>query len=1445
MQSQGVQDALDSIIAWLTLAESQFKNIQRPASLIRERLEEQLREQRVFQSDIETHVSSIDSVYLSASELISSSSNARVAKRIESKLQDVRSRFEKLYDKSQKRLVFLEDIYTQLQGFNEEAKQFEEWYSGIVDILESRDLPKLSIEEYSHRMREVAKNRDDKRGLFEDVIKNGKELVNQRDVIDTAPVRDRVKAMENQWRDLNSILDEKQKLSKQRSEQLNTYESLREQVYEWLHKIEHKVARLESVAVEIETLKKQNDELKPITKEYRDYAGTIDKINDVGMLYDSLLRGDRSDSPSRRRSQGYSPTKRTSIAVSPRKFLFFIQFFSEFYLLFYVLILNPIYSVRRPSQDGRSPSPTKALSPLSPGGSSGFSSRRSSQDGFHLDDLSPVQQQLSEINNRYSLLGVKLNDRQNEIDTTREEVKRQLENLKTLSAFLEKVQRQLPKDVTPSTKDEADKAGRQLKQILEEMYEKQSLLDSTKSQIKDLLKRKPGALGADHLNGELEEVVSTWKALNDILKDRIRFSEDIREFLDTHDSLVSWLSSKDRMLTVLGPISSDPRMVQSQVQQVQVLREEFRSQQPQLQHFIEVGDSVLTFLGVNTPDGRKINDKLSNVQKRWAELLAKLEERADSLGAAADTSREFDAQLTRLRDGLQAISDNLDELPLDKDPEEQLRKVENLERQLEGQRPLLADLETAGAQLCDVLSDPASRADIQAKLASVVRQYNALQKKLDHRKADIEGSLRDGRQFEASCAKTLGWLSDELGGLNERLLVSADRDVLEQQLVQHEPIYRDVLAREHEIIMLLNKGKDMARNAKSENRNLQRELDKIQAQWDKLRKEAVDRQTRLQTCMEHCRKYYRSLETFLPWLRQAEDKLDSLRPSSFKRKHIEKQLKELQIFRNDVWKRSGEYENTRSLGETFFSACDVDKDIVKNELTNLKDRWERLNNDLIQRTQSLEDQSRKLSDFNENLRDLEHGLDRCEDKLTSHDSLGGAAKDPKMLDKIKTLREEVVGLKRPLQTCRNQVTDLVNEARENGIDANHLHDDVNRLGDRIELLQGKLDDRCSELQSAATAVTQFNEQVKHLSLDLASLEAELDGMKPPGRDFKLIRVQIDDVRALIKKLNKAADSVNEAISSGERLVDSGFAPDTVQTREQVNNLNKQLGKLDDRARARESDLENAFKKLEQFYMVHAAVFDDVDEANSQVRKLKPVASDVDSIRAQQQDFKRFRTQFIEPLSKNVDECNRGGQDLIQSAAPGVNTTTLEKDLEKMNDKWNDLKERINDRERRLDVALLQSGKFKEALDGLDKWLTDTEELVANQKPPSADYKVVKAQLQEQKFLKKMLMDRQNSMSSLFNMGNEIAREADPNERKLIEKRLKDLMLRFDALTEGAQQRTLDLEQAMRVAKEFQDKLVGLQDWLVKCERKVKDMELVPTDEEKIQQRIREHGVSIC
>ena len=46
--------------------------------------------------------------------------------------------------------------------------------------------------------------------------------------------------------------------------------------------------------------------------------------------------------------------------------------------------------------------------------------------------------------------------------------------------------------------------------------------------------------------------------------------EDLKEFRDSHDSLAAWLAQKDKMVTVLGPVATEPAMVNNQLQQVKV-----------------------------------------------------------------------------------------------------------------------------------------------------------------------------------------------------------------------------------------------------------------------------------------------------------------------------------------------------------------------------------------------------------------------------------------------------------------------------------------------------------------------------------------------------------------------------------------------------------------------------------------------------------------------------------------------------------------------------------------------------------------------------------------------------------------------------------------------------------------------------------------------------------
>ncbi len=95
-------------------------------------------------------------------------------------------------------------------------------------------------------------------------------------------------SLEQLWKELNQLLDDKHRNSKLRLEQLNAYEKLRDQVLSWLNNMEIRVNRLEPVAVEMETIKKQIEELKVCIEMLVRYSSC--KIRFLNLRFENLLR---------------------------------------------------------------------------------------------------------------------------------------------------------------------------------------------------------------------------------------------------------------------------------------------------------------------------------------------------------------------------------------------------------------------------------------------------------------------------------------------------------------------------------------------------------------------------------------------------------------------------------------------------------------------------------------------------------------------------------------------------------------------------------------------------------------------------------------------------------------------------------------------------------------------------------------------------------------------------------------------------------------------------------------------------------------------------------------------------------------------------------------------------------------------------------------------------
>ena len=137
--------------------------------------------------------------------------------------------------------------------------------------------------------------------------------------------------------------------------------------------------------------------------------------------------------------------------------------------------------------------------------------------------------------------------------------------------------------------------------------------------------------------------------------DRFTFLENCTDFYDTHDQLLAWLTVITHLVSVLGPIASDPHLVHSQLQQVLVLEEDFTAHIPQTQQLKSLANSIILKIAeTSSLHDYKISNRVMILDIKWADITGQLRERKQNLNALMSSSLRtvilttIDAQLANV-----------------------------------------------------------------------------------------------------------------------------------------------------------------------------------------------------------------------------------------------------------------------------------------------------------------------------------------------------------------------------------------------------------------------------------------------------------------------------------------------------------------------------------------------------------------------------------------------------------------------------------------------------------------------------------------------------------------------------------------------------------------------------------------------------------------------------
>uniref|UniRef100_A0A671KK15 Dystonin n=1 Tax=Sinocyclocheilus anshuiensis TaxID=1608454 RepID=A0A671KK15_9TELE len=1061
-------------------------------------------------------------------------------------------------------------------------------------------------------------------------------------------------------------------------------------------------------------------------------------------------------------------------------------------------------------------------------------------------ELMLVQQNMSYINNNYEHLGELLKARSSELGALLKRVLGVHDQAESLRQWMEDTKKTATSlSNHPSGKDTVKSQIEQQKVFEDNMKQKQVQLQQLRENLLRLIEEHPDSPEAEQWKHMLAQIDAGWEEVRGTMEIRKQHLEESSRMLElfqtTQPQLSQWLQEKELMMGVLGPLSVDPNMLNTQKQQVQILLKEFDSRKPQYEKLTEAATAIASASEQQDPAVEQVKEQLASVSQKWQVLTGQLSQRHALIEQAVGKTTQFQELLQSLSKSATCLETELNnQQALSTQPDEVKKQIEatnTILAQLREEKKRLKEAETVCSELSAMVTEEYLRADLTKQLEGITKPFRQLEDKAGI--VQLNSAFASSQQFHQTSKDFQAWLNQTLQEQCKPQPISANAEKLKQSLKENSASQKAISEHEEPYNTIIKEGEALLQSTEgAEKVALQGQLSALKSSWDDVKKGNAEQAEKLQGALERALKYKEHYEKLSSWLQEVEDREKYVK-LSVNSVEIEGSLSQLKAIQKDVEKHRGQVVMMNAAADSLLEVVTSDGDSVREEKAAIGKKVDKLTEDLTLKKESLENISQKLKEFNDLQKEAKGQLETARKQLDSHSALGVQAYSNKNLTNMKAQQNSLEGV-------HNQIEHLKNVAKSLVVDASEVEGVTDLLlqADSLEKdhmsITRKVEDACSTLEDKLQGIGQFQDSIREMFANFTDLDDEFDGMAPVGRDLDTLGDQQSTIKDFIARLQDLMTNTANGRDSCKKMLESEASLDLLGLKRDLETLGKQCGKLMDRATGRREQVEETFSHLEEFYDKAQEFTHRLSSAEKQEESQGSVGLETEVINQQLESFKVFQKDVIESLQSQLQELNTLGQALIQNAAKGTSTKKLDHDLEEVNTRWNTLNKKVAERSAQLHEALLHCGRFQDALESLLSWLTDTEELVANQKPPSAEFKVVKAQIQEQKLLQRLLDDRRATVELIKTEGRKVTDLADTVDKEKIAREIECLGQRWDALLKKAENRQKQLENILVVAQQFHETLVPLTEWLTATEKRLANSEPIGTQTSKIEEQISQH-----
>ncbi|CAJ1067502.1 dystonin isoform X11 [Xyrichtys novacula] len=1381
-RSMSVQDGLDEMMGWMEGVEASVKE-KGQIPLDSASIGDILSKEAALEQDIASRQSSISAMKAKVKKFVETADPSAAAL-LQSKMDALSQRFTDACDKHKQKVSQLEELKEKVDQFEEVADKVQQFVVKRTQDLHETDGLGKTFDEVSQLMQNTKAEMAEHASDLEKLQTLSKELSEISPDGNKAQIQNKVDNLSNIFNTFKDTVKEKEEEVSSCQDQLGDFRSAASALTKWLEETDEKIPAAHPSSG-VKSLEKDLQIVTELLDEWKSKDPAVQDLNRKGSELCSLI----------------------TLLTSPAK------------------------------------TKTPNKSALTNGGGPGSHSYLTNKE------LMVIQQNMSFVNEGYTSLGEKLKSRGAELNTSVEEVKDAQKETEDMMRWLKDMKKTAASwNSAPTEKDSVKTQLEQQKAYEDDMKEKREQLQNLREKLLNLIKTHPNSPEAAKWKQMLAEIDAAWADISGSVEERKQHLEQSNKNLDvfqtTELQLGQWLSEKELMMSVLGPLSIDPNMLKMQKQQVQILQNEFKSRQPQYERLQETANAILTSSSSQDPSsGKLVRDQLANITQKWQGLTGQLDQRDGLIDQAVVKTGKFQELLRSLSQTATQLENQLtNHQGQSTQPDavkKQLEDVQDISAQLREERKKLKEAEAVNTELTAMVTEDYLKADLARQLESVSKPFKQLEEKAAKRIEQLNSTFASSQQFHQTSKDFHSWLDQKLQDQSKPQSISTKADILQKTLEEHNSFKKALGEHEGAYTTIIGEGEMLLKNTDgAEKLALQGQLSTLSSNWEEVKKNSAEQADKLQTALQKSQKFQEHAEKLSTWIQECEGSEGKVKltvdPAA-----VESSISQVKALQKDVDKHRGMVEQLNTAAENLLEVANTDIDAVKEEKADINKRVDSVAEGLQNKRESLEKISHSVKEFNDAYKEAKGQIEGAKKQVDNYESQGVQAHSNKNLTNMKAQQKSLEGVQNQVEHLKSLAKDLVVEVP----DADGVTD-LLLQADSVEkdysTLNKKLEETCQALEGKLQGIGQFQNSIREMFSRFTDLDDELDSMAPVDLDLETLKEQQESIQSFVGKLRELMANTANAGDSCKKMLETETSPDLLGLKRDLDALSKQCGKLLDRAKGREVQVQGTLTKLEDLYDKLHKAEDKLCKAVDKEASQEAVGMETDVINQQLEAFKDFQKEDIDPLQLQLQDINSLGQGLIQTAAKGTSTKKLEDDLEEVNTKWNTLNKKIAERSAQLHEALLHCGRFQDALESLLSWLTDTEELVANQKPPSAEFKVVKAQIQEQKLLQRLLDDRKPTVELIKKEGGKVAELAESVDKEKVAKEIECLGQRWDTLLKKAENRHKQLESILVVTQQFHETLEPLTEWLAATEKQLANSEPIGTETSKLEDQISQH-----